>query len=157
VSTRSTSHRSVGRERAAGFVLFRQANGDRLYLLLRHRDGDHWGFPKGRIEPGEDEIGAARRELREETGIRDLRLVPGFFQQSHYPVMRDGLQYDKTVTYFLAEVPDGQPVRLSPEHVSSAWLDRHSALETLTHEETRRILNAATEYLETSVQEDGAD
>jgi bis(5'-nucleosidyl)-tetraphosphatase len=137
----------VDEERAAGFVLFRAVGDERRYLLLRHRDGDHWGFPKGRIERGEDESAAAWRELREETGIRELIPVPGFSERSSYPVVRDGGRVEKTVTYFLGEVHDGETVQLSPEHVAALWLDYDAALRTLTHDETRRILNAAVRFL----------
>lgn len=45
--------------------------GDRLLLVRRsHRpDAGRWGFPGGRIEPGETVIAAALRELDEETGV----------------------------------------------------------------------------------------
>lgn len=43
-------------------------------MLLLHRcdnksQGDKWGQPAGKIEPGESDVQAAIRELREETGI----------------------------------------------------------------------------------------
>jgi len=36
-------------------------------------DDGHWGFPKGCVDPGEDDLSTAIREVREETGI-DLSL-----------------------------------------------------------------------------------
>ena len=38
-------------------------------LLVRAGDSGQWGLPAGGIEPGESPQVAARRELREETGI----------------------------------------------------------------------------------------
>ena len=35
----------------------------------------NWQFPQGGIDAGEDELGAALRELREETGVSSVRLL----------------------------------------------------------------------------------
>ncbi|HEX6993233.1 MAG TPA: NUDIX hydrolase [Gammaproteobacteria bacterium] len=44
----------------------------RVLLVRRAKSPDRglWGFPGGRIEPGETWAAAAMRELREETGVR---------------------------------------------------------------------------------------
>jgi predicted NUDIX family NTP pyrophosphohydrolase len=62
--------------RSAG-LLFHRGEGDGLEVLLVHpggpfwknKDGGAWSIPKGLVEPGEDELAAARRETREELGI----------------------------------------------------------------------------------------
>jgi 8-oxo-dGTP pyrophosphatase MutT (NUDIX family) len=136
---KSTSPSEGGEERAAGGVLFREEGGRRLYLLLRHQQGGHWGFAKGRIELGESVFDAAMREIREETGIEPGEWVDGASVVSRYPMQRDGRVLLKTVTYFAARVR-GESVALSREHTDARWVTVEEALRVLTHAESRRVL-----------------
>ncbi|BAZ93182.1 ADP compounds hydrolase NudE [Thiohalobacter sp. COW1] len=52
---------------------------DSFWLIREYAAGTEryeLGFPKGRIEPGEDPLAAANRELREELGLAARRLEP---------------------------------------------------------------------------------
>jgi len=61
---------------SAGILLFRRREGA-LEVFLAHpggpfwanRDVGAWTIPKGAVDDGEDLLDAARRELREETGL----------------------------------------------------------------------------------------
>jgi predicted NUDIX family NTP pyrophosphohydrolase len=63
-------------KKSAGLLLFRISSG-RLEVLLVHLGGPFWSkkengawfVPKGEILPGEDELAAALREFKEETGF----------------------------------------------------------------------------------------
>jgi 8-oxo-dGTP pyrophosphatase MutT (NUDIX family) len=51
---------------------------DRIQLLVfEHRDFPEAGLqvPAGTVEPGEDPVAALHREIYEESGLRDLRLI----------------------------------------------------------------------------------
>ena len=55
------------------------SDGDRLLLCQRpphKRHGGLWEFPGGKCEPGESDLDAARRELREELGVEVLSVGP---------------------------------------------------------------------------------
>jgi len=114
--------------------------------LLRHRNDRHWAFPKGRLEPGEDEFEAAVREIFEETSIDQLHPIPGFRETSSYHFQRNGQRIAKSVVFFLAETLQSD-VSLSSEHIDFQWLRFEDAIGALTYDESRRILSDADRLL----------
>ncbi len=136
----------MGYEVSAGVILFRTRQ-NREYLLLDY--GSHWDFPKGHIEAGEDPVATARRELREETGIRDARFISGYMERMRYFYRRAGEQMRKVVIYFLAETA-GEEVTLSHEHCGYAWVSYEGALQRLTFNTAKELLSKAHKFLETS-------
>lgn len=138
-------------ERSAGFIIYFEpaaAPADpalREYLLLDY--GRHWDFPKGHLDAGEDDLTAARRELREETGIKDVQVIPGFQHEIAY-YFRDrkkGLIH-KTVIFFLARVK-ARDVRLSHEHVGYEFLTYDRALKQATYPTAKQVLRLAHAHL----------
>jgi len=134
----------MGREISAGVILFRTSP-HREYLVLDY--GSHWDFPKGHIEAGENPQTTALRELQEETGIQDARLIPGFKEGMRYFYRKSGEGMLKIVVYFLAETPTGN-VTLSSEHSGYVWLPYEQASNRLTFKNARDLLAKAHAYLE---------
>ena len=132
------------REISAGVILFRQAP-EPHYLLLHYGSG-HWDFPKGHIEAGEDAEQAARRELKEETGISEIRFVKGYKQSLRYFFRQKGIGIFKIVIYYLVET-DQSEISLSHEHIGFDWLSYESAMERLTFKNSRDLLAKAHEHL----------
>ena len=66
-------------EKSCGIVLFYSDE----FLVIQHSTESndvkgHWDFPKGHVENNETELETAIRELQEETGIDDFRLIDNF-------------------------------------------------------------------------------
>ena len=134
----------MGQETSAGVILFRHRP-RREYLVLDY--GSHWDFPKGHIEAGEDPQTTARRELQEETGVRDARFVPDFKESMRYFYRKAGEDMRKVVIYFLAETAGGD-VTLSHEHCGYQWLRYDEAVGRLTFKNARDLLAKAERFLQ---------
>src|SRR5919108_5411639 len=98
--------------RASGVVVYYLEQDEPHFLLIRSRRDRSWGFPKGHLIDGEELLSGAMRELWEETGIRQVALVPGFAEHITYRVNGAGRFSQKTITFLLGRV-DTPGVRLS--------------------------------------------
>lgn len=140
-------------EKSAGAIVFRRHNKKTEYLLLHYGAG-HWDFPKGHIEKGESEEDALRREVFEETGIKDLRLIPGFRKMMRYFFRGYSHKYSKAsrqetimkiVFFYLAETK-AKKVKLSFEHTGYKWLPYPQAKKQLTFQNAKKLLREAHKY-----------
>ena len=141
-------------ERSAGAIIFRKEGRIPFFLLL-HYPGfrgpkTHWDFPKGNIEKGEKLEETVRREVQEETGIKDITIINGFKETIKYFFKFEGKNILKFVTFFLAETGEKQ-VKISQEHIGFKWLLYKEAEIQLTHENAKKILQKANEFLSKGV------
>ncbi len=121
------SHRRL----SAGAVVVRDSARGPQFLLLRAYN--HWDFPKGIVERGEDPKSAAIREVREETTIEDLSFPWGEQHTETGPYSRG-----KVARYYLARTRT-KAVRLPanpesgrPEHNEYRWTDYSRAIELVS-------------------------
>lgn len=143
------------KEKSAGAVIYRMENNVPHYLLLHYPSG-HWEFAKGHIEEGEKPEAAAVREIEEETGIKNITLIPGFKQYSKYFFKKS---YDlegeakktapwvfKLVVFYLVEA-NTKDVKISHEHKGFLWLPLDGALKKLTFKNAKELLKKANDYI----------
>ena len=112
---------------SAGVVVVHTAAPAVQYLLLRAYK--NWDFPKGLVEPGEQPLEAAVREVREETTLENLAFDWGrdFIDTGPY-------NKGKISRYYLARSNDTRvhlpinPELGFPEHQEARWVGFESAL-----------------------------
>ena len=131
------------KEKSCGALVYRIKNGELELLLLKHRFGGHWSFPKGHVEEGETEVETALREVHEETGLT-IQLEDGFRQSvEYYP--RPNIR--KQVVYFLGYADDDRTRRQEEEISEIRWVPLKSAHREVTFRNDKNLINHAKKFL----------
>lgn len=130
------------RETSAGGVVFRR-DGERTFVLLIRDAHRNWGFPKGHLEGDEAPADAAVREVREETGLRNLELVAPV-DTIEWTFRFRGARIHKTCHFFALATDD---VRTRPQRregiTACRWVTLDHGARLLTHDNARGVLAAA--------------
>jgi len=143
------SRKPVKQARSAGGVVFTRDSGVAQVLLLKHESGK-WMLPKGTIEAGETPQEVALREVREETGLSNVRLISDLGEERYFFFWRsEDTYYDKTVHYYLLEFLGGEePVPQTEEgFVACEWASLDDALDRIKYKETREVVRRAKDVL----------
>jgi bis(5'-nucleosidyl)-tetraphosphatase len=131
---------------SAGVVVVRREGNEWKYLFLRaYRN---WDFPKGLVEPTEDPLEAATREVKEEAGITDLNFRWGnvFMETAPYAGGK------KIARYYTAETSQStvafaiNPELGRPEHHEYRWLS-YKEIRSLASKRLLGILEWASHLI----------
>jgi 8-oxo-dGTP pyrophosphatase MutT (NUDIX family) len=119
-------------------------------IQKRHLHWKGWEFPKAGIKSTESKKEAARREIKEETGLEIIRVT------SHK--YKGEFMYDKEFpdrpgiigqTYFLysVEVKKGKIKFDKREHTSARWVNFETAIKMLTHQNQKDSLKIVNKWI----------
>lgn len=135
------------KEESFGIIPLKREEGRWLVLLVLHKNGNHWGFPKGKKNAHEDAKEAACRELKEETGLDVIQFLQESVLKEEYRFQRKGSTILKTVHYFPAFVTGD--LQLQVEEIGDCkWLKISEAFSKLTFEGARNLLTHVMRLLD---------
>lgn len=132
---------------AGGIVL----NPSGQVAIVKQRYGS-WSFPKGHIVDGETPLIAAKREIKEETGIPEkcLEFVKKLEEYQRYRISKDGgndTSEFKTIIMFLFRT---KQITLRPKDIDNpdaVWIDKDKVSLILTHSEDKKFFIRAMKYI----------
>jgi len=139
------------KEKSVGGIIFYNDEGKILYLLLQAKYKTvYWEFPKGLIEEGENEIETLKREIKEETGLKNFRIIEEFRKTIRYFYRKNNEIINKEVVYYLVESLD-KTVTISYEHLNFKWYEYEEARKIL-RENMKEIIDLANEFIKKTIK-----
>lgn len=135
-------------EVSSGGLVFKRTASSSQFLLLKDKN-NVWSFPKGLIEGNEEYQQTARREIGEETGIKNLKLLGPLSTIKYWYKWQKDLIH-KTVYYFLFEALGNEKPRPQKEEGISEvkWFSSVEALQIIGYRKTNeKILKEAISTL----------
>lgn len=91
---------------AAGGYVVDKKNNKLLLIKITHNNKTEISIPKGHIDKGEDALNTARREIAEETGYKNLKLIKKLPPDKYQYIAKNGQKINKIVYQFLFELVD---------------------------------------------------
>ena len=127
------------KEKSCGCIIIK----NKKVLLVYEKNRNFWGFPKGHMEDGENEIETALREVKEEVGL-DVEIDKDRRYTLNY-VIRD--EIDKTTVLYIAKAKNDEIIMQENEIENIRWCSFEEALNILTFDNWKEMFKKVIEDL----------
>lgn len=131
----------VVREPTSGGMVFRRSKKtNEVEILLIQDAKDRWTIPKGHIEEGETAKETAEREIGEETGLQEMKVM-NWLGKINFRYRRANSLVLMTTEIFLVQAK-GDTDKLKPEDWMNgiSWFPANEALEKIEYEDIGKII-----------------
>jgi 8-oxo-dGTP pyrophosphatase MutT (NUDIX family) len=131
----------VVRETTSGGIIFRHnTQTDRLEILLIQDAKNRWTIPKGHVEPDEEPRATAEREIREETGLQEMK-VYNWLGKVNFRYRRGQTLVLMTMHIYLVKGL-GDTNTLKPEDWLSdiRWLPVADAIDKIAYDDIGKLI-----------------
>jgi len=123
----------------AGGVIINSEN----KIAVTNQRHNSWSLPKGGVDEGEEILEAAKREIREETGITELELLGRLGKYRRHRIPLNGTEEDtseiKDITMFLFRTAEVELNPEDPHNPEAIWVNIDNVADLLTHDKDKEF------------------
>ncbi len=138
---RKATIQEIVREPTSGGIIFRFTKDRKdIEILLIQDSKGRWTIPKGHIEPGETAKVTARREIEEETGLKNVSILT-WLGKIHFKYRRLDKLVLMTTQVYLVQALDAHE-NLEPEKWMKGiqWFSFTDALNEIEYEDIGKLM-----------------
>lgn len=144
---RKPAIQDVVRETTAGGIVFRRSDKGEVEVLLTQDAKDRWTIAKGHIEPGETPRQTAEREIQEETGLKQMKVL-NHLGKTQFRYRRQNSLILMTMHIFLVKAL-GDTDKLTKEEWMNGigWFPFNKALDMIEYEGIEKLMLLASKQI----------
>ena len=141
VFRKRTAIQEIVREPTSGGIVFRLTADRRdLEILLIQDSKGRWTIPKGHIEPGETAKMTARREIEEETGLKNFDILT-WLGKIHFKYRRADKLVLMTTQIYLAQALDAREMPMAEKWMKGIkWFSFTEALDAIEYDDIEKLM-----------------
>ena len=131
----------IVREPTSGGIVFRFTPDQKdIEILLIQDSKERWTIPKGHIEPGETAKMTARREIEEETGLRNFSILT-WLGKIHFKYRRADKLVLMTTQVYLVQALDSMERPIPEKWMKGiAWFPFTKSLDLIEYEDIETLM-----------------
>ncbi|HEV2412284.1 MAG TPA: NUDIX domain-containing protein [Candidatus Saccharimonadales bacterium] len=131
----------VVRETTAGGIIFRRTKDNQIEILLAQDLKNRWTIAKGHVEVGEITRDTAEREIREETGLQEMKVLD-WLGKVHFRYRRQNSLVLMTMHVYLVQAL-GDTDKLKKDEdgwmTDLGWFPLHKALDMIEYDDIGKL------------------
>ncbi len=141
VFRKRTAIQEIVREPTSGGIVFRLTEDQKdIEVLLIQDSKGRWTIPKGHIEPGETAKMTARREIEEETGLKNFAILT-WLGKIHFKYRRAEKLVLMTTQIYLVQALDNREMPTGEKWMRGIrWFSFAEALNLVEYEDIERLM-----------------
>lgn len=129
-------------------MVFRKHQDDVEFLLIEDLKG-RWSVPKGHVEAGETLEQTALREIGEETGLKNTRIVEKLDKVHFFYRFEGRLIFMTTFIYLIEAIDPDEPIVVEESEgiVGARWFPAEKAQQILEYKDLKNLMARSVDII----------